>query len=175
MLYDTRITPRPASLFDLLLWVSMQPRPLAGCIALIDLHRFESYTVLMVKAVLLITLFIVNARLSWYHPATCSESPINCFDSAVWWHTASGEDARHWYWRGLACPSEYAMGTRFVINGSRWGLADGEWICIDRGGMIITHDDGSITLDLLTDRPIWADVLPVQIVVKRVVQCERCY
>ena len=106
---------------------------------------------------------VVTARISWYHPATCFESPINCLNPATWWQTASGEDARAWYWKGLACPSDYPFGTKFVIENSKYGLADHTWICIDRGGAIVTRSDGTIVLDLLTDKPVWGDVLPVTV------------
>jgi len=77
---------------------------------------------------------------------------------------AAGHDARDWYWRALACPSEFPIGTRFIIEGSRWNLADGIWQCLDRGGRIIIDEQGIVWLDLLTDKPIWADVLPVTVI-----------
>jgi hypothetical protein len=61
---------------------------------------------------------------------------------------------------------EFKIGTRFIIDGSRWGLADGEWICLDRGSMVVVKDDGTVILDLLLDKPIWADTLKVKVVTK---------
>lgn len=107
---------------------------------------------------------VITARLSWYDPARCDVSPINCFDPDRWWNMAAGHDARNWYGRALACPPEFPLGTQFLIRGSRWQLADGEWTCLDRGGAIVIDADGLVWLDLLTDRPIWGDVLPVAVI-----------
>lgn len=114
---------------------------------------------------LLITfIFVINAKLSWYNPALCQQHPINCFNPLNPYKMAAGHDARNHYWRALACPQEFKIGTRFIIHGSRWGLADGEWVCLDRGGAIVIRDDGTVVLDLLTDKPIWGDELPVTVV-----------
>ena len=104
---------------------------------------------------------IVTARLSWYDPGLCSQLPVNCFDPANAFNMAAGHDARDWYGKALACPPEFSIGTQFVIRGSRWQLADGVWTCLDRGGRIVIDDDGVVWLDLLTDKPIWGEVLPV--------------
>lgn len=114
----------------------------------------------------LILAFVVMAKLSYYDPATCHVRPINCFDPNRWWQMSNGHDARDWYGRALACPAEYPIGTRFTIEGSRWGLADGQYRCLDRGGMVVTGADGVIVLDLLLDYPIWADTLPVTVEMK---------
>lgn len=105
----------------------------------------------------------VMAKLSWYDPELCLVPDLryNCFDPSRWWKMAAGHDARLHYGEALACPVEFAIGSRFEISGSRWGLADGEWICLDRGGAIVTRPDGSIVLDLLRDSPVWGEVLPV--------------
>src|SRR3990167_5594020 len=116
----------------------------------------------MPGAACLITLTLI-ARLSWYDPGLCPFAPINCFDPASPFHMASGEDARDWYGRVLACPPEYALGTVFVISGSRWGLADGRWRCLDRGGAVITEPNGTLRLDLLSASPVWAEVIPVSL------------
>src|SRR3989304_4558918 len=63
----------------------------------------------MPGAACLITLTLI-ARLSWYDPGLCAFAPINCFDPASPFHMASGEDARDWYGRVLACPPEDALG-----------------------------------------------------------------
>lgn len=102
------------------------------------------------------------ARLSWYDPALCADKPINCFDPDHWWRMAAGHDARDWYDRALACPQTFKIGTRFTISGSRGRLADGEWLCLDRGGAVVVNDDGSIVLDLLTRSPIWSETLIVK-------------
>jgi len=103
------------------------------------------------------------ARLSWYDPGLCDTKPINCFDPQHWYLMAAGHDAREWYDKALACPQSFPLGTRFTITGSRWGLADGEWLCLDRGGMVVVEDDGSIVLDLLRREPIWGERLIVTV------------
>lgn len=107
---------------------------------------------------------IVYAYMSWYDPALCNDQPINCFNPDSWWRMAAGHDAREYYGLALACPQEFPLGTRFVINGSRWGLADGEYICLDRGGSVVTRSDGSIVLDLLRSTPVWGETLPVVVI-----------
>lgn len=106
----------------------------------------------------------VLADLTWYHPETCPEHPINCFDADVWWRMAAGHDARQWYGRALACPEEFPIGTRFEISGSRYGLADGDWVCLDRGGAIVIGENGVVRLDLLMRAPIWRETLSVEVV-----------
>jgi len=110
---------------------------------------------------------VVTARLSWFNPALCHELPVNCFDPDRWWNMAAGHDAREWYGRALACPGEFPLGSKWIIEGSRWGLADGEFECLDRGGRIVIDADGIVWLDLLTDKPIWGDVLPVIVLLER--------
>src|SRR3990172_2073811 len=77
------------------------------------------------------------AETVWYDPARCSESPINCFDARQWWSMAAGHDAREWYGVAAACPPEFPLYTRISITGSRFGLADGERVCLDRGGAVV--------------------------------------
>lgn len=82
----------------------------------------------------------VVAIMSNYYPpwggVNCNE---NCDD------IATGE-----LWRDfepntiLACPSEFPIGTLFDIEGEIWE-------CRDRGGLIVTEQDGSVWLDLLTN------------------------
>jgi hypothetical protein len=45
--------------------------------------------------------------------------------------TASGEDWRDWYGRGLACPPGYELWTVFEVFQPE--LLRGDWTCIDRG------------------------------------------
>jgi len=104
---------------------------------------------------------VITAKLSWYDPSLCDTAPVNCFDPDRWWQMAAGHDARDWYGAALACPAEFPIGTRFVISGSRWALADGEWLCLDRGGAIVIDGRGVSTLDLLRRKPVWAETLSV--------------
>lgn len=118
------------------------------------------------SSLVLAIVLTVTARISWYDPSLCPTQPINCFNPDRWWHTASQEDARSWYGRGLACPISYPFGTRFIIENSWRGGSDGVWVCVDRGNAVITHDDGTVQLDLLLDYPVWADVIPVTVIIK---------
>lgn len=103
----------------------------------------------------------INAYLSWYDPSICDISPINCFDPENWWVMASGESAKDWFNKSLACPQEFPIGTYFSIIGSKNNLADGRYICLDRGGKIIVNPDGTIWLDLLRYTPIWHETIEV--------------
>ncbi len=117
---------------------------------------------------LALAVLVITARLSWYDPALCplgAQYRTNCYDPDYWWQMSGGlYDARAHYWRALSCPTQFPLGTKFFIEGSRWGLADGEWECLDAGGAIYIESSGIVRLDLLTDRPIWGDVLPVAVV-----------
>lgn len=102
--------------------------------------------------------FTAIANVTWYDPAL---GGVNCDDSCA--HMAAGDPVADWYGRALACPSEFALGTRFIITGSRWGLADGEWTCLDRGSSIVIREDGVIRLDLLTRAPVWRENVMVMV------------
>lgn len=106
--------------------------------------------------------FTLLARMSYYDPSLCAEKPINCFNPNEWWRMASGHDARLWYDRATACPEVFPLGTRFHITGSRYGLADGDWRCLDRGGMVTMGKDGAV-LDLLKHNPVWGESLIVTV------------
>ena len=106
----------------------------------------------------------VHATLTWYDPGRCVELPINCYNSAHPFRMAAGHDARDWYGRALACPERFPIGTEFLIRGSRWGLADGRYRCMDRGGAVVVRDDGVVVLDLLRREPVWNEVLRVKVV-----------
>lgn len=115
--------------------------------------------------ILIFVVATIVAHLSWYNPALCDVRPINCLDPDNWWVMAAGSDARQWYNKALACPSEFPIGSTWIIKNSRNGLADGKYTCLDRGGMIVTKQDGSVVLDLLRDTPIWYEQISVNVVV----------
>lgn len=85
--------------------------------------------------------FSFLADLTWYDPALCDEKPINCMGDPM--RTAGGHYVPDWYERGIACPSEFPLGTIIMIEGY------GELTCIDRGGSIILNGDGVFRFDLL--------------------------
>ena len=91
----------------------------------------------------------LRARLSHYWPAW---GPPNCH-SANWNNgicaAALYDGSRFREWQeyvgiGLACPTEFKLGTEFSIPGF------GQYICVDRGGSINVLPDGTFFLDLLT-------------------------
>ena len=100
---------------------------------------------------------------AWYDPGLCRTAPINCFDPLYPYRMAAGHDAREWYGRALACPEEFPIGTMFTIENSRFGLADGERVCLDRGGMIVMRPDGTAVVDLLSRHPVWRERLVVSV------------
>lgn len=98
----------------------------------------------------------VLATLTWYNP---NLGGMNCDRSCA--HMAAGHRVEDWWGRALACPQEFPLGTVFEIRGSRWGLADGDFICLDRGGGVTVLQDGTVVLDLLRTSPIWQESLIV--------------
>ena len=87
-----------------------------------------------------------RAYISHYDPRL---GGTNCFNFVDGWCVspmASGKRWEDYFGVALACPAEYPFGTVFVIG-------DKEWICLDRGGAILTNPDGTIWLDMLLDVP----------------------
>lgn len=105
----------------------------------------------------------VHATLTWYDPALCQSEPTNCYNPATPFRMAAGNDAREWYGRALACPPEFPLFTEFIVTGSRFGLADGRFVCMDRGGAVIVKKDGTVVLDLLRSTPVWNERIPVTV------------
>ncbi len=85
-----------------------------------------------------------QARISYYWPPY---GGINCdrdLDGVEECdYMASGQRYEDWVGKGLACPVEFPIGTQFEINGQLW-------MCVDRGGAIVSLPDGTIWLDLLS-------------------------
>ena len=109
-------------------------------------------------SVLTVTLWI-TATLTWYDPQL---GGINCDHECD--YLGTGYRVEEWYDRAVACPEEFPRGTIFIIEGTRWGLADGSYYCWDAGGAVTFQDDGSIVLDVLTRNAIWRDTLLVEVV-----------
>lgn len=102
--------------------------------------------------------YTVTASLYWYDPAL---GGINCDHDCD--YLGTGDKVAEWYGRALACPVEFPRGTRFEIVGSRWGLADGVWTCLDAGSAVVIRPDGVVVLDLLLRYPIWQENLTVTV------------
>ena len=122
---------------------------------------------------LLLIVLTLIARLSWYSPSTCPTAPVNCWNPSEWWKLANGVDYRTLPGHILACPPDFALGSRWHIHGSRFGLADGDWRCFDRGGAVVTEADGSVVLDLLRDTPVWGERLTVTVEYLQSGECGR--
>jgi len=69
----------------------------------------------------------INCHL-WNYDAKVCESPL-----------ADGDDHREWYWRALACPKYYGLGTVFEVLSPSWLV--GEWICKDYGDLILPQGE----------------------------------
>lgn len=86
----------------------------------------------------------MQVRLSHYKPwlggVNCSRFVAGQCVSRM----ASGEPWQDWLNRGAACPIEWAFGTVIVLQ------PGGEtFVCLDRGGAIVTGADGIAWVDLL--------------------------
>jgi hypothetical protein len=84
-----------------------------------------------------------RVRLSHYWPPL---GGVNCFRfvaGACLSPTASGEPWQAWVDRGAACPREWPFWTRLTLPGGE------EFVCVDRGGKIVTGADGVAWVDLL--------------------------
>jgi len=106
---------------------------------------------------------IVQAIFSYYWPnlggTNCSRFVEDSFPSYVpidfpnadttrgwcWSKMSSGERWEYYRDRAVACPDEYPFGTKVYAFGR-------EWICLDRGGAIISTPDGD-WIDFLTPNP----------------------
>jgi hypothetical protein len=74
--------------------------------------------------------------------------------------TASGAPWQDWVGRGAACVPEWPFGTVVVLPGGE------RFVCVDRGGKIVTGGDGLPWIDLLVEVapvPFGAD-LPVRVI-----------
>ena len=91
----------------------------------------------------------VKAKISHYWPAWGGPNCARFVGGECLSRMASGKKWQDFIDRAAACPSEYPFGTRFT-------LPDGsEWVCLDRGGAIVTDHRGVIWLDLLTKKSPW--------------------
>lgn len=63
-------------------------------------------------------------------------------------HVASGDDWQEWAYTGVACPADWPLGTRIVLDGVTW-------TCVDRGSAIGYTRDGRPIIDFMTDRPAY--------------------
>ena len=104
----------------------------------------------------------VQAKISHYNPALGGVNCSNFVNGKCVSRMASGASWEKWMNKACACPKEYPFGTKFILpDGSKW-------VCMDRGGKIVTEADGTIWLDLLTRHTSYhyGKVVKVQVVRK---------
>jgi hypothetical protein len=94
---------------------------------------------------------VVIAKISHYYPPLLGPNCSVVVNGICVSKMSSGQPWQNWLDKAVACPSEYAFGTIFVIDGKAW-------ICMDRGGAIVSQNtvvNGTfqkvIWLDLLTE------------------------
>lgn len=99
------------------------------------------------------------AKISHYWPPLGGTNCSDFQNGVCVAKTSSGDSWESWVDKGLACPSKYPFGTKFIVQGKTW-------TCVDRGGAIVETTDGKIWLDLLTQKPpvSFGEVLEVTIV-----------
>jgi len=105
-------------------------------------------------AISLVFILLCPIEITWYDPEL---GGINCNADCSTIGASTPLLDEH-YGTVLACPIEF-YGATFHIWGSKGGLADGEWQCLDGGGAIVVRDDGVVRVDLLSRRPVWRETL----------------
>jgi len=89
----------------------------------------------------------IKAKISWYWPPLGGPNCSHFVNGTCMSRMASGLPWQDYVNIAAACPSNWAFGTKFVVQGK-------EWTCLDRGGKILEEPDGTIWLDLLTPSAI---------------------
>ena len=84
-------------------------------------------------------------RYSHYWPAAGGASCARFVGGECVSRMASGERWQDWIGRGAACPPEYPFWTEIEVAGQ-------EWVCLDRGGKVVTRD-GVPFIDFLEAEP----------------------
>lgn len=88
---------------------------------------------------------LMTIRYSHYWPPLCGPNCGRCVDDVCVSKMASGLPWEDWTNRAVACPPEWPFNTRVT-------LGDKTWVCLDRGGKIITHD-GLSWVDFMEKEP----------------------
>jgi hypothetical protein len=104
---------------------------------------------LFVPLLIFAQVIAIDIRISWYDPAL---GGVNCDGSCA--TMAAGHDPRDWYGRALACPPEFPIGSIWRLPAIYPGLPAKDWICLDRGGMVVMDGNGTAIVDLLTPYPV---------------------
>jgi hypothetical protein len=96
----------------------------------------------------------VLAHLTYYNPELLGD---NCYIDSNGICISNGESWEDFIDSDsvLACPIEYEFGTVFIINSK-------PYICKDRGELVITREDGSINLDILS-RNVYDGIIEVEV------------
>jgi hypothetical protein len=112
-------------------------------------------------AVSLAFFMLCPVEITWYDPAL---GGINCNEDCTTIGSSTPLLDEH-YGTVLACPIEF-YGATFHIRGSKGGLADGEWTCLDGGSAMVVYD-GVLRIDLLSRRPVWRETLTAIVDMRR--------
>ena len=88
----------------------------------------------------------LRAHMSHYTPWTGGTNCSNFVNGQCISRMASGQKWQDWVGRATACPKEFPFWTVFTLPGGE------KFVCLDRGGRIVTLQDGSIWLDLLVEQ-----------------------
>ena len=112
-------------------------------------------------AVSLAFFMLCPVEITWYDPEL---GGINCNSdcSTIGFSTPLLDEH---YGKVLACPIEF-YGATFHIRGSKDGLADGEFLCLDGGSAMVIRG-GVIRVDLLSRSPVWRETLTAIVEVRR--------
>lgn len=135
--------PTPKSLAEVLVTPTVLPSPTPAGVYTggygnvpIDIHTYPGGSVYASLSQLPGQEY--TAIISYYYPPY---GGINCAGSCDL--MANGAYWADWIGRAAACPPEWPFGTAVYIFGRAW-------LCMDRGGAIVTQDDGRVWLDLLS-------------------------
>ena len=112
-------------------------------------------------AISLAFLMLCSVDVTWYDPAL---GGTNCNHDCTTLSSSTPLLDSH-YGSVLACPIEF-YGATFHIRGSKGGLADGEWTCLDGGSAMVVRE-GVIRVDLLSRSPVWRETLTAIVEVRR--------
>ena len=88
----------------------------------------------------------LRAHMSHYTPWTGGTNCSNFVNGQCISRMASGQRWQDWVGRATACPKEFPFWTVFTLPGGE------KFVCLDRGGKIVTLSDESIWLDLLVEQ-----------------------
>ena len=87
----------------------------------------------------------VTAKISHYWPPLGGQNCSKFVAEGCVARMANGQRWQDWIDRAVACPAELPFGTKVYAFGQ-------EWVCQDRGGMIVREADNVYWFDFLTEK-----------------------